>query len=216
MSRHYRQRQATYQSPVRDEETWREYSDNTYATSPHSQSGYLSPLAPPMAYSSSTDSSQSISTSYSSPSTYLNNMASCHSPRSSYDYDTSEHEPRSSAQEQSENVSTSSNQEYPFDGQYMARLPSSPRSSAAERSNQRFICLYENCEGSFSRVADLSRHQKSIHFPTKMDCPKSRCNRKGFYGFTREDHLTEHLRQYHGENLAKRTSSKSKRSEPKC
>lgn len=35
-------------------------------------------------------------------------------------------------------------------------------------------------------------------------------------GFTREDHLTEHLRQFHGEQLAKRTSSKSKRAEATC
>ncbi|DAA73797.1 TPA_exp: putative C2H2 finger domain protein [Trichophyton benhamiae CBS 112371] len=217
MSLPYRQRQTTYQSPVRGE-SWREIPDNTYTTSTRSLPGHLSPLAPPMAYSSSTDSNLSISTSYSAASTYYNTIQSCHSPPNSYEYDaTCEYEPRSSTQGRPKSHSTSSNQEYIFDGQTMAALPSSPRSStAAERSTQRFICLYENCEGSFSRVADLSRHQKSIHFPTRMDCPKPRCNRKGFMGFTREDHLTEHLRQFHGEQLAKRTSSKSKRAEATC
>ncbi|GBF65535.1 hypothetical protein TMEN_8252 [Trichophyton mentagrophytes] len=251
MSIPYRQRQTTYQSPVRGE-SWRETPDNTYTTSTRSQPGYLSPLAPPMAYSSSTDSNLSISTSYSAASTYYNTIQSCHSPPSSYEYDAAcEYEPRSSTQGRPKSHSTSSNQEHIFDGQTMAALPSSPRSSTAaeryvvtitptptstpyfthqpryhskqtnlccrpSRSTQRFICLYENCEGSFSRVADLSRHQKSIHFPTRMDCPKSRCNRKGFMGFTREDHLTEHLRQFHGEQLAKRTSSKSKRAETTC
>ncbi|KAF3479944.1 uncharacterized protein GIQ15_06920 [Arthroderma uncinatum] len=218
MSRHYSQEQAIYQSPVRDEETWRELSpsDNTYTASPRSQMGYLSPLAPPMTFSNSTDSDRSNSTVYSSTSTRLNTMTSCHSPRSPYEYDINEHDSRQSTQEQADGFPTSLNQDYLFDSQYMARVSPSPRSSNTERSSQRFICLYENCEGSFSRVADLSRHQKSIHFPTKMDCPKSRCNRKGYYGFTREDHLTEHLRQYHGDNLAKRTSSKSKRSEARC
>ncbi|KAM5490578.1 hypothetical protein MaudMau93_002382 [Microsporum audouinii] len=215
MSLPYRPRPAPYLSPARGEAS-REASENTYITSTRPQSGYLSSLAPPMAYSSSTDSNKSISTPYSSPSTYFNTMNSCHSPTSSYEYDTSEYETHNSTQGQYGSLSTSSNQDYPFDGQNMVGLTSSPRSTAADRSSQRFICLYENCEASFSRVADLSRHQKSIHFPTKMDCPKPHCNRKGFYGFTREDHLTEHLRQYHGENLAKRNSSKSKRAEAKC
>ncbi|EFR02728.1 hypothetical protein MGYG_05727 [Nannizzia gypsea CBS 118893] len=208
MSIPHRQRKPTYQPSSRGETP----DNNTYTTSSWPQPGYLSPLAPPMTYSSSTDSNLSISTSYSSASTLYNNMQPCHSPKSSHEYDsTYDYEPRSSTQGRSESFSTSSNHGYVFDSQTMAALPSSPKSTAAERSTQRFICLYKNCEGSFSRVADLSRHQKSIHFPTKTDCPKSGCNRKGFYGFTREDHLIEHLRQYHREQLAKRTSNRSRR-----
>lgn len=32
----------------------------------------------------------------------------------------------------------------------------------------------------------------------RLDCPRLNCSRKGDNGFTRRDHLTEHLRYYHG------------------
>lgn len=80
------------------------------------------------------------------------------------------------------------------------------------RTGSRYICMVGGCESNFSRSADLNRHYTTVHFPdpARLDCPKPRCSRKGDQGFTRQDHLTEHLRQYHGDQLPKRTSSKSK------
>jgi hypothetical protein len=57
----------------------------------------------------------------------------------------------------------------------------------------------------FSRRADVTRHDRSMHQKCYIDCPRPRCARKGGdNGFTRKDHLTEHLRQYHGLTLPRR------------
>ena len=56
---------------------------------------------------------------------------------------------------------------------------------------------------SFTRKADVARHYKSNHEKQYIDCPRSRCNRKGSNGFTRMDHLKEHLRGYHGDPVLK-------------
>ena len=72
-------------------------------------------------------------------------------------------------------------------------------------------CAHDDCKGPdgqptrfFSRKADVNRHMKSQHEPKYIDCPKNRCLRKGQSGFTRNDHLLEHLRQYHNETIEKR------------
>ena len=49
----------------------------------------------------------------------------------------------------------------------------------------------------FTRKADVARHHKSTHDKQYLDCPKRNCSRKGANGFTRQDHLVEHLRGYH-------------------
>lgn len=84
------------------------------------------------------------------------------------------------------------------------------------RSGSRYVCMYPRCESSFSRSADLSRHYPTVHFPdsVRLNCPKPKCSRKGEQGFTRQDHLNEHLRQYHKEPVAKRRSSKSSAQQP--
>jgi len=56
------------------------------------------------------------------------------------------------------------------------------------------------------------RHYRSVHERQYVDCPKHNCSRKGTNGFTRADHLIEHLRGYHGELLAKRSSKRAERS----
>jgi len=73
-----------------------------------------------------------------------------------------------------------------------------------------FYCLHEDCADedgrhtrSFSRQADVRRHMASVHTKPHLDCPKPRCNRRGENGFLRQDHLTEHLRQYHREDIPK-------------
>ncbi|EXJ89845.1 hypothetical protein A1O3_02912 [Capronia epimyces CBS 606.96] len=69
-------------------------------------------------------------------------------------------------------------------------------------------CVDENGQPnkSFSRQADLNRHIKSVHEITYIDCTVKTCNRKGTNGFTRMDHMKEHLRGYHMIHVDKRKS----------
>lgn len=81
-------------------------------------------------------------------------------------------------------------------------------------SGGRPYCMHPDCLDpatgqpikSFSRKADVGRHMKSQHEPKYIDCPFKRCTRKGDNGFTRQDHLIEHQRQYHGQDIRKRGS----------
>ena len=75
-----------------------------------------------------------------------------------------------------------------------------------------YTCMHPGCIKSFKRYYDLQRHM-ATHFPSmRFDCPyarsgKSPCGRAGEHtdtckgGFPREDHLVEHLRNVHGENI---------------
>lgn len=56
----------------------------------------------------------------------------------------------------------------------------------------------------FSRKADVARHVRSAHEGRYIDCPRKNCVRKGDLGFTRNDHLVEHRRQFHMENIPKK------------
>lgn len=47
-----------------------------------------------------------------------------------------------------------------------------------------------------------------MHFPVKQDCPVDDCLRKDNNGFSRRDHLIEHLRSYHNWDVPKRRGSK--------
>ncbi|KAI9776244.1 MAG: hypothetical protein M1839_000477 [Geoglossum umbratile] len=69
-----------------------------------------------------------------------------------------------------------------------------------------FACLEPSCDSLFTRKADLERHVATMHAPraARFDCPLARCHRKGEDGFTREDHLNEHLRNYHNRDIPKR------------
>ncbi len=77
-------------------------------------------------------------------------------------------------------------------------------------TDERVCCLHRQCQDEngqkifFSRKADANIHVKAQHEITYIDCPKSKCERKGEDGFTRRDHLREHLRGFHMENLPKR------------
>lgn len=69
------------------------------------------------------------------------------------------------------------------------------------------ICLYPGCTRQFAGSFDLDRHVRT-HLPdpvTRLDCPKAGpggfCGRAGSQGFTRQDHLNEHLRKVHFVNL---------------
>ncbi|KAL9024085.1 MAG: hypothetical protein Q9196_006772 [Gyalolechia fulgens] len=67
-----------------------------------------------------------------------------------------------------------------------------------------YSCLYPDCSRRFARPFDLKEHIET-HFPVaskKFDCPEgalgSFCKRVGDQGFSRRDHLDEHLREVHG------------------
>ncbi|KAF9252815.1 hypothetical protein DTO006G1_2059 [Penicillium roqueforti] len=66
----------------------------------------------------------------------------------------------------------------------------------------------DNCGKSFTRFADLKRHQSSVHYPVFRNCPVEHCSRKGSNGFPRQDHLVEHLRSYHHMDVPKRGACK--------
>lgn len=66
-----------------------------------------------------------------------------------------------------------------------------------------YICVFPSCDRQFARSYDLDRHMQT-HFPganIKYDCPQAKagsfCRRVGDKGFTRKDHLIEHLRKVH-------------------
>lgn len=90
---------------------------------------------------------------------------------------------------------------------------SSPASSISDHVGSRkklsskkdipYVCLHPGCSRAFARMYDLDRHCKT-HYPQttqKFDCPEavkgSFCGRMGDRGFTRNDHLNEHLRKVH-------------------
>ncbi|KAI9780681.1 MAG: hypothetical protein M1839_006622 [Geoglossum umbratile] len=95
---------------------------------------------------------------------------------------------------------------------YLVRLKPKPQVPNQNRlkdkaSNDKvYYCLSHSCGGTFTRKADLERHIATIHKPNapRFDCPLNRCHRKGEDGFTREDHLNEHLRNYHSRYIPKR------------
>ena len=86
------------------------------------------------------------------------------------------------------------------------RRPHRPRPN---KKDTQHTCLYAYCGKTFTRAYDLDRHMK-IHFPgsvIKLDCPKaaegSFCGRMGENGFTRRDHMQEHLRKVHVMDIPK-------------
>ncbi|KAL2868625.1 C2H2-type zinc finger protein [Aspergillus lucknowensis] len=66
----------------------------------------------------------------------------------------------------------------------------------------------EDCGKSFTRPADLKRHQSTVHYPVFQNCPVADCSRKDNNGFPRRDHLVEHLRSYHHMDVPKRRAAK--------
>ncbi|KAL6707320.1 hypothetical protein ACN47E_004308 [Coniothyrium glycines] len=90
-------------------------------------------------------------------------------------------------------------------------LPTVPSAQGTARSNSRvrtWNCDIPNCSSSanFTRLADLQRHQSTVHGigTPEYPCTVPRCSRVGDKGFTRRDHLVEHLRNFHHIDIPKR------------
>ncbi|KAF2848405.1 hypothetical protein T440DRAFT_536629 [Plenodomus tracheiphilus IPT5] len=84
-------------------------------------------------------------------------------------------------------------------------------SQGPTRSNSRtrtWTCDIASCTSSanFTRLADLQRHQSTVHGvgTPEYPCTVPRCNRIADKGFTRRDHLVEHLRNFHHMDIPKR------------
>lgn len=75
-------------------------------------------------------------------------------------------------------------------------------------SPRSWTCEIAGCTSSanFTRLADLQRHQSTVHGmgTPEFPCTVPRCNRVGDKGFTRRDHLVEHLRNFHHMDIPKR------------
>ncbi|KAE8548337.1 hypothetical protein TMatcc_010855 [Talaromyces marneffei ATCC 18224] len=69
----------------------------------------------------------------------------------------------------------------------------------------------QKCGKSFTRGADVKRHESSVHSPQPMDCPVENCVRKGSIGFPRRDHLMEHLRTFHNHDIPKRNGNRKRK-----
>jgi len=86
-----------------------------------------------------------------------------------------------------------------------ASQENSPSSSTATGGNPPssgpFTCNVQGCSRSYRRIHELRRHER-VHLSTRPHaCRFSNCRRSGQNGFTRKDHLKQHLRQVHGASL---------------
>jgi len=123
-------------------------------------------------------------------------------------------------------ASTQATSQYPSYGathnqnyrQERSPSPKTPSEKDDRDSKEPQYCFHPDCLDSsgrptrqFTRKTDVARHHKSTHDKQFIDCPRRNCNRKGEHGFTRVDHQIEHLRGYHGEDIAKRSTSHASR-----
>lgn len=94
-------------------------------------------------------------------------------------------------------------QKHPSDSPRHSTQSNKTRNTPASCASQnRYSCLWPNCEFTAARAFDLGRHVNT-HTPEtarRLDCPYARngfCGRMGERGFTREDHRNEHIRKVH-------------------
>lgn len=82
------------------------------------------------------------------------------------------------------------------------------RSKSSTARPKTWTCDIPSCTSSahFTRLADLQRHQSTVHGvgTPEYPCHVARCNRVGEKGFTRRDHLVEHLRNFHHIDIPRR------------
>ncbi|OJD34618.1 c2h2 finger domain [Diplodia corticola] len=94
-----------------------------------------------------------------------------------------------------------------------AQVPASP--NTANDPERKWKCKQSECaeRKGFKRHTDLVRHMSTVHHREdqgKFDCVQRTCPRKGENGFTRKDHLTEHLRNFHLRSIPKRRGRSGK------
>jgi len=87
----------------------------------------------------------------------------------------------------SANHSTGRSQQAPTDGPPIVK-----------QANDRFCCDTPGCTRSYKRFPELKRHKAKHSGIRNHACTIIGCNRSGTNGFTRKDHLRQHLRQVHG------------------
>ncbi|KAI9735831.1 MAG: hypothetical protein M1834_001296 [Cirrosporium novae-zelandiae] len=207
------------------------YSSNSAETYNSSHGGYdesqsmtsyeTANSAPVMApsYSSQSSASYHSTTSYRHPDTQ-------HQAWSGYDEESSSSaSQRKRSQASAYSAESASHAQPSSSSSHGASSPETPRDAEKHRkgskkgkessgNQDRYPCLYPECLSDFSRPNDLDRHYKSVHynFGGTFDCPRRNCERKAKNGraFTRQDHLTEHLRNFHDDPRAqKRTRGSS-------
>ncbi|MCJ1338921.1 hypothetical protein MMC09_004210 [Bachmanniomyces sp. S44760] len=153
--------------------------DSPYPISPHRMTANLSQR-----------SDGSSSSTYAQSPTYF---------EQAYDY------PSTSGATRAESPSTEYFQPYESNSHRIRRSEKVARKASSSSKDKSFVCLTPNCTSKavFTRAADLDRHMQTVHIATKMDCPHQWCGRQGQHGFTRKDHLRDHLRQVHMKDLPK-------------
>ena len=80
-------------------------------------------------------------------------------------------------------------------------------------------CLYAegNSTKPFAHKADVGWRIRIAHERRYIDCSRKNCIRKGDQGFTRNDHLRKHRKQFHLEAMPKKAikhASEHRHSEP--
>ena len=69
-------------------------------------------------------------------------------------------------------------------------------------TNGDLLCFHDGCDFITQSPFDLGRHLQKHPSPEteRYDCPGRGCGCTGEHGFTRKDHLTEHLRKVHAKS----------------
>ncbi|KAK0107396.1 hypothetical protein ONS96_003215 [Cadophora gregata f. sp. sojae] len=74
-----------------------------------------------------------------------------------------------------------------------------PHSARPVQRDHRIRCNFPNCNRSFGRTSDLTRHTSSVHcnIPARHLCPIPGCIKSQGSGYKRADKVTEHLWKKH-------------------
>ncbi|KAK1761778.1 hypothetical protein QBC33DRAFT_582148 [Phialemonium atrogriseum] len=96
---------------------------------------------------------------------------------------------------------------------------STSKSGSGSSDSRKYVCLAPDCPSKpFSRVADLDRHYKSVHNRDEEKetffCDYKKCLRHE-EPLNRFDHLRDHLRDFHKEELPKKGTKSASPEGPK-
>ncbi|KAK4466476.1 hypothetical protein QBC42DRAFT_74477 [Cladorrhinum samala] len=97
-------------------------------------------------------------------------------------------------------------QQAPGSSYFPAHGADDPRPPSSEKHS--YKCNHPGCRNGFSRAADLERHCKIVHLDErerkKYHCDYKKCPRHES-PFFRQDHFRDHLRDFHKEDLLRRS-----------